>query len=237
MKIIVLSLTKYKEKDTIVNAISEDEYLTFNAHGILSPTNKNASINNQLTIADVILSKSKSNKYSLKECSVIASPFRINNDINYMVAISLLAEATNKMLDDEEKPMAFPYLEKAILALKNSKYPLLITLSYLSKLMRLAGYSFEINRCVRCGSKKDIVAFTFDEGGYVCKNCVDEGDKLDLTKDQLLLIRTVSGSTDFEFNNVEYNEDSAKILLAKFLEFILHIGGAELSSAKIIINY
>ena len=237
MKIIVLSLTNYKEKDVIINAISNEEYLTFNAHGVLSPTSKNSAINNLLAIADVELTKSnKSGHYSLKECSVINLPFILGNDFNYMVSINLLAEATNAMLDEEERPQAFNYIETAILAIKKAKYPLLVAISYLSKMMKLAGYSFEINRCVKCGSKRNIVSFTFEEGGYVCKDCLDESDKCDLTIDQLMLIRTLAGSPDFEFNKVDYNEDSAKILLDKFIKFINDIGGVKLSSADIIIN-
>ena len=236
MKIIVLSITHYKEKDSIINAISEDEYLTFNAHGILSPTSKYSALNNQLCIADVILTKAKSGKYSLKESSVIALPFKVNSDMNYMVTISLIAEATNKMLDEDERPNAFPILVATIIALKKSNYPLLVATAYLIKMMKIAGYSFEINRCVRCGSKQNIIGFDFKDGGYICKNCATEMDKLDLTKEQLLLIRTLSATQDFDFNNVDYNEDSAKILLHKFLEFINDLGGVELSSANLIIN-
>ncbi|MCR4879467.1 MAG: DNA repair protein RecO [Bacilli bacterium] len=237
MKIIVLSLTKYKEKDVIINAISSEEYLTFNAHGLLSPTSKFSALNNELTIAEVTLSESqKSHQYSLKDCSVINMPFNLANDIYYMVAINLISEATNKMLPDEEKNQAFAYLERAIYGLKKSKYPLLVAASYLTKMINLAGYSFEINRCVRCGSKKDIVTFSFEDGGYVCKNCLDEYDSRDLTKDQLVLIRTLCGSVDFDFNEIEYNEDSVKFLLDKFIKFINDVGGVELKSAQLIIN-
>ena len=236
MKIIVLSLSKYKEKDCIVNAISKDEFLIFNAHGILSPSSKYAHLNNQLVIADVVLSTAKSGNLSLKESSVITSPFIMNSDLNYMVTLSLLAEATNKMLDNEEKPLAFDYLEKAIIALKKAKYPLYVGISYLAKLINLAGYSLEINRCVRCGSKQNIIAFSFDEGGYICQNCIQEDDRRDLTKEQLLLIRTLSGTQDFNFNNLEYNEDSTKFLLDKFISFINDIGGVELNSTKFINN-
>ena len=235
MKIIVLSLSKYKEKDAIVNAISEESYLAFYAHGILSPTSKNSAINNILTIADATLITSKNNKLSLKESSVISVPFITNSNMEYLTAINLLAEATNKMLDESERHLAFNYLERAINALKDAKYPLLVAISYLAKISKLAGYSLEINRCVRCGSKKDIVTFSFEEGGYVCKNCTMEGDSFDLTKDQLLLIRTLAGSVDFNFNDVSYNSDSAKILLDKFIAFIADIGGAILKSTQLII--
>ncbi len=55
MKIIVLSITPYKEKDAIIDAISEEVDSTFTAKGILDPKNKNAAINNLLSIADIDL--------------------------------------------------------------------------------------------------------------------------------------------------------------------------------------
>ena len=236
MKIIVLSVTKYKEKDAIVNAISEEEFLTFNARGVLSPTSKNAVINNPLAIVDVVLTKGKTNQYNLNESSLIEVPFNINNDINYMVAMNLIAEATLKMLEDEEKHLAYKYLEKAIYALKKYKHPMMVATSYLTKLINLAGYSLEINRCVSCGSKQNIVTFSFIDGGYLCKDCVSEDTPNDLTKDQLLLIRTLCGSQDFDFRDVSYTEDSIRILLAKFISFINDIGGVELRSQELIFN-
>ena len=46
MKIIVISITQYKEKDGIINAISEEGAITFLARGIFDPKKKNAGINN-----------------------------------------------------------------------------------------------------------------------------------------------------------------------------------------------
>ena len=55
MKIIVLSITPYKEKDAVVSAISEEESITFLARGIKDPKSKNTALNNILTIADIEL--------------------------------------------------------------------------------------------------------------------------------------------------------------------------------------
>ena len=55
MKIIVLSINPYKEKDAIVTAISEKETITFLARGIKDPKSKNAALNNILTVADIEL--------------------------------------------------------------------------------------------------------------------------------------------------------------------------------------
>ena len=55
MKVIVLTINPYKEKDAIISAISEKEYITFLARGIRDPKSKNAAINNALCIADIEL--------------------------------------------------------------------------------------------------------------------------------------------------------------------------------------
>ena len=66
MKIIVISVTQYKEKDGIINAISHEGVTSFLARGILDPKNKFAPLNNYLTIADVELTESNAKYPSLK---------------------------------------------------------------------------------------------------------------------------------------------------------------------------
>ena len=68
MKIIVISITQYKEKDGIINAISEEGAITFLARGIFDPKNKNAGINNNLVIADIELSEGNFKYPTLKTC-------------------------------------------------------------------------------------------------------------------------------------------------------------------------
>lgn len=237
MKIIVLSLNVVKEKDVLINAISSEAYLTFKAHGVLSPTNKNASINNVLAMGDAIITQNKTGTKSLKECSVNYIPDFTSNNLTYLTVINLLYEATNKMLEDEEKYLAFPYLEKALLMLKDAKHPLFIAIAYLAKLIKLSGSSFEINRCVICGKKQNIVGFSFIDGGYICKDCMDENMDLTLTRYQLSIIRLLCGTTDFDFSNLEYKEEEVLFLLRKFIVFISDAIGIDLESAKLLIKY
>lgn len=237
MKIIVLSLTSVKEKDVLINAISEEEYLTFKAHGVLAPNNKNASINNLLAISDVVITNNKTGTKSLKECSVISLVDLTSSNLEMMTVVNTLSEATNKMLADEEKHLAFNYLEKTLYALKEAKYPLLNLIAYLAKLIKLSGVSFEINHCVGCGTKKDITAFSFIDGGYVCKNCLDDNTDLSLSNYQLLMIRTLCGTTTYDFNNIEYRESEILILLGRFLSYINDGIGVYLESPKLILKY
>lgn len=236
MKIIILSINKYREKDAIINAITEEGKVTFTAHGILSPTNANAAINNVLTVCEVTLTESKTHKLSLKESSVIFSPLISNTSLNYMAAINTICEATNKMLDEDEIHLAYPYLLLAINRLKEKEEPLFILVAYLAKLLKLTGYSFEINKCLRCGSKKDIVGFSFSEGGFICKNCYSD-EQIDLTGEAMLTFRTLCGSTDFNFHNLNYDEEIMKMIIFKLIVFISDANGVYIDSPKLIINY
>lgn len=236
MKIIILSLSKYGEKDAIVNAISEDEYLTFKAHGVTNPTSKNAVINNHLAVLDAVITTNKTGTKSLKECSPILLLDYSQSDLIYLATINTILEATNKMLSDDEKHLAFPYLEKALFILKDTKYPLFLLIAYLAKMIKLSGASFEINHCVGCGSKKDIVAFSFFEGGYICKNCLDENIDTNLTTYQLLMIRLLCGSKEFDFTDMEYNEGELLLLLKRFIFYIEDVVGVVIGSTKLIIS-
>ena len=236
MKIIILSLSPYQEKDAIVNAISEEEYLTFKVHGLYSNNSKNKSLNNVLTIADVEINKSqKTNNNSLKESSLIFSPLSISSNLDYLFAINALAEATNKMLEDEEKPKAYEYLLLAIKALRDNQDPYKVVICYIGRLLKLSGLSLEINRCVRCGSKADIVGFSFIEGGFICQNCLQEDDTLDLINPAMITFRNIVGSPDFKFNNINEDQEIYKLILNKICFFIIDSMGVELQSLRTIL--
>ena len=194
MKIITLSIVPYKEKDAIIDAISEEGDITFLAKGIMDPKNKNASLNN----------------------------------------ILLIAETTKVLLQEEEKTAIFPYLLAAVMALKNSGNIWPILLSYTAKVLKMSGYDFSVNQCVFCGTKQKIVTFSFKDGGFVCENCFEEGMEKDLTNTQMLLIRSAFNTEDFKNIQFSCNEEDAKTVLNKFLEFINDSYGISLKSAALL---
>ena len=80
MRIIVLSITPYKEKDGIIDAISEQGDITFLAKGIMDPKNKNAALNNILVTADIELNDGNYKYPVLKASSILDNPMKVEND-------------------------------------------------------------------------------------------------------------------------------------------------------------
>lgn len=236
MKIIVLSLAKYREKDVIVNAISEETLVTFKATGVLSPNHKNAAINNVLTVADASIKDIPTGKKILKDCSIIYSPLFTGNDLTFLTCINTIAEATNKMLSDNEKHLAFSFLDLALTRLQEKENPLLVTFAYIIKLMKFAGLNFDINHCVKCGTKENIVGFSLASGGFLCRDCLTTEEELDFTGTTMLTFRKLCGSQDFKFD-FEVDEIDLKHIFLRIIYFLRDYTGVYLDSPKLIINY
>ena len=233
MKIVVLSITSYKEKDAIIDAISEEGNLTFLAKGVLDPKNKNASITNTLCIADIELTEGNYKYPVLKTVSIVLNPM-VNNKYYYLSSLLLIAEATKALLQEDERELIFSNLVSVIYALKDSKEPWKLLLPYFVSLFNATGYGFETNQCVFCGSKQGIVTFSFPDGGFVCQNCYQEGMETGLTKTQMLLLRAASNCKDIAKFDYSCSKEDAMAVLEKFFEFIYDSYGIHLKNASLL---
>lgn len=236
MKLIILSKTSYKEKDSIVSGINENEIITFLVKGLQSNKNKNAILNNPLIIADVQM-REGNYRYPICESSLLLfSPYKNKDTLDKLAIISLISEATNKMLQDEEKPLIYPLLEKVLHILKeDSVPPMQIAITYLGQLLKIGGYNFSLNHCVFCEKKQEIVNFSFREGGFICKNCYEESNDYLFSKNQMLLLRQLlSNQTFMPIDN--YDKDDAYIILKELANFVEEGLGVKLKSLSLIIN-
>ena len=234
MKIIILSVTKYKEKDAIINAISETGYVSLTAKGILDPKCKNHELNNILSIVDVDFIDGDYKYPLIKRSKVLASPVDLNSDYYLMATLMLLSESTLHLLEESDHYKMYKSLEDAIFALKNGENHLKVALIYLSRIITVAGYQLEINHCVYCGSKEDIVSFSFAEGGFVCRKCASEDTQNDLSPKQLRLLRAAFLVKEYKIPDNVFNKEDGIYLLNKYNEFISEGLGYNLNSIKLL---
>ena len=234
MKIIILSVTKYKEKDAIINAISETGYVSLTAKGILDPKCKNHELNNILNVVDVDFIDGDYKYPIIKRSKVVLSPISLNSDYYLMSTLMLLSESTLHLLEESEYYKVFHSLENAIIALQNGEDFLKVALVYLARIIIISGYQLEFNHCVYCESKENIVSFSFAEGGFVCKNCATEETKNDLSPKQLRLLRATFLVKDYKIPDDIYSKEDGLYLLNKYGEFIEDGLGYRLNSLKLI---
>ena len=234
MKVVVLSITPYKEKDAIIDAVNEQGEMTFLAKGILDPKNKNSALNNLLVVADIELNEGNYKYPVLKSASIVENPMKVTNDYYYLCSLMLMAEVTKTLVQDDEKERIFNSLMSAVISIKTAESPWAILLAYFAKVFKETGYEFEVNHCVFCGSKQGIVTFSFNDGGFICKNCFEQDMEKDLNNEQMLIIRSAFLVNDMAQATFAVSKENALVVLNKFFEFIKDSYGVSLKGAALI---
>ena len=74
---------------------------------------------------------------------------------------------------EEDGPEAFRLLSSFLEAMKRGEEPLTAAAAYLAQLTRLIGYGINVDGCAVCGKKENIVALSFQAGGFLCADHAD----------------------------------------------------------------
>lgn len=233
MKVIVLTNNKYKENDLIYNALSEEGECSFKVCGGQSSKSPYVWLNNPLTIAEVECGTDRRFKYPiLKEAKLISSSLTLDNDLNYLCAISVISEIISKCFADGERHILCKDIEESLAALKSNKDRLMVILILLARTAKYTGSELEVDKCVFCGSTKDILAFSFPDGGFVCKKCFESSSATkDLTANQMLLIRYIFKSPNYECRGSEkYTDEDKKVILKCLREYLFDDIGVRLET-------
>ena len=237
MKIIVLNSTNYQDKDTIIDAICEDKTISFKVRSGQVPNSAHAWLNTPLTVAEVeYVDNPRYVNKVLKGASLLFCPLR-DNDYLSLLSVNYAKEIATKMLSEEDRYKLFDTLLAYIKTTVARPNNLLAKLILMAKAITLAGSKLEVNQCVFCGSTKDIVNFSFREGGFICRKCMVEDIPIDLNPYQMKLIRSIF--TREITDNLP--EESIKIedketLLIKLTEYVKDAIGVILDSPKFILD-
>ena len=236
MKIIVLSITPYKEKDGIVKAISENESLTFLARGIKDPKSKNAALNNVLTIADIELMEGNFAHPILKSSKPLFNPLKVDLAAKYLASLMTIDEMMLNLFPEDEQQVMFSLLEKAVENLKNTGDWLMTLLQFMSHTVKMGGFQLEVNQCVLCGAKNNIVTFSFSDGGFICEKCYQPEIEKDLTKDQMILLRKIVNCPDYRLKSSDYKTEDLTVLFDKFSHYIEEAFGYHFKNMRLLID-
>ncbi|MCQ2814724.1 MAG: DNA repair protein RecO [Bacilli bacterium] len=237
MKCIIISTKKYKEKDALITAITEKEVITFHAKSVLDSKSKFTFLNVPLSKIDVTFIEGKYKYPLMKEASIVSSPLKNKSTLYQMSLLMLIQEAINGMLQEEEKYLVYPILSDILDNLDKNVSPQFISIYFLCHLLKISGYEFELNRCLFCGEKKDIVAFSFKDGGFVCRNCITDDIDQDLTVEQMKIILALFKSQNIsDLSKYEFLNEDIMDLFNKLNVFIIDNYSIRLRSLDLLNN-
>jgi len=112
--------------------------------------------------------------YNINSAEVIRSHYKIGENVDKYMNGAYVLEFTEKVVAEEMPSQAiFTLLTDFFDLLENREKGIgTLVLAYQVKLLRYLGVMPELEQCAVCGQKKTPAAFSVEEGGIVCENCV-----------------------------------------------------------------
>lgn len=197
---IVLRKTDFREADAILSVLTHDGKVSILARGVNKIKSKNAYGCQLFTYSRFYLLDSQSqSSYKLKNLECIKSYRHIRENLLKQTIAGIFVEVLDKVELDE---LTFK-LEDLLFCLEKledneDEYCLLAL--FLAQITNQIGLNPNVEACCHCESEKGIMAFSIQDGGFICSNCykIEQHQKLNLQ--DLKRIRAVYKA---EFSNYE----------------------------------
>lgn len=185
---IVIKSLKYKDTSKIVYILTEEGLTSLLVKGAYNLKSKNFSYTQEITKIGYDTAKSKHQSFQIMTTGEVLQNYtNIKNDFTKMKSAFSVLEFTYQFHEHiENKQTLYQFL---LLMLDNINekesafYPLIFQL----KLLYLLGVGPTFHNCVDCGNRDDLIGFSFDDGGMVCKECAPNYKKLQVSNTFMLI--------------------------------------------------
>lgn len=233
---IVLSRIPQKEHDAMVRCIDADGFFSFYARGALKMGKSSNFVTQELCHGDFNLFVSSTGAMRLKEGRIRAM-YEIQGGLEGMLVAHLLLEYCLKATAEEDGAALYPYLVEALEALSLSESdPFSVAIMFLASASKEAGYGLQVDHCVLCGNKTDIVTLDLIHGGFLCRDCAPFGTGQDCGVDELKIYRHAFKADRADMRRVHYPIRGAEDALRTLLRHIEEQTGVRLRSLEPILK-
>ena len=189
---IIISETNYSETSKILNILTEDYgkigVISKGARKMKSPLR---SVSQKMIYGEFVLKYSDKGLSNLVEVNVLNSFKNIITNFKCASYSFYLISLINQVLNDSHLTYnydknIFKLLEQALLKINNGLDSSLIVNIVELQLLKYLGVSLELNHCINCGCKDNIITISLDEGGILCNKCFKEISLLSLKSIKLI---------------------------------------------------
>lgn len=177
---IIISETNYSETSKILNVLTEDYgKIGLMAKGARSMKSPLRSVCQKLVYGEFTIKYKDKGLSNLMEVSVIDSFKNIITNFKSATYTFYLVDLFNQVLNDEhllidKNKEIFNLLESSLIKINQGLNPELVVNIVELQLLKYLGVSLELNQCINCGNKDNIITINLDLGGMLCSDCFRE---------------------------------------------------------------
>ena len=231
---IVIRSVAFKEKDAMITLLCRDKIISFYARGVLSIKSKNASSVSLCTYGRYDLNEGPQSGLTLKEGSIIESFPSIMEHYDSLAVVSLITELTCKYVQGEDAKDVFSFLLNSLKALNDGFSSLTVASIYFAAILNATGIGLEVNYCVISHRKSDIIAISFEDGGFISKECFEPETCQKLDSRMLNIYRYIFRVPPEKIEHIAFTNDENQNILSKLGIYLYNQTGLRLGSLDLI---
>jgi len=176
---IIVKEIPYGETSKIIQVYTEDGIIGIMAKGAMALKSPFRALTLKFTYAKFQIYY-KENKLSiLSNVDVIDDLRTIKSDIVLLSYLNYLTELVTQVAKQSNEVIYNDYMI-TVLKINDGLDPLIMCNILEIKLLDYLGVGLNLEECVGCGAKTNIITIDGDRGGYVCKNCYQNERLVDI---------------------------------------------------------
>ncbi len=211
---IVIRQTTYGEGNLIITLYTKElGKVGVMARGAKKPRSRYTAVS-QLFTHGLFNGYQGSGLISLNQAEIVVSNHEIREDL-YATAYGVyFVELLDKITEEKERN---PYLYRLLIStfeqLKSGKDKEIIARLYEMKMMALAGYKPQLDRCAHCGATTGEIRFSVRQGGFICEQCFYlDHESIHVTPGTVKLLRLFQQMNMDQLGNISVKEGTKKQL-------------------------
>ena len=169
---IIVSETPYGDSSKIINVLTKEHgIIGIMCHGVKSIKSPLRTKTIKFTYGFFHIDYKEKRLSKLIDIDIIDNFKNIKESIELISYTAYLNELTLQVLKQNDDNEIFELYINALKKINEKQNPMIITNIIELKYLDFLGVGLNLDSCVKCGSKKNIVTLDADEGGYICSNC------------------------------------------------------------------
>ncbi len=167
---IIIKEIPYGETSKIIHVYTIDGVISIMCKGAKSIKSPFRATTLKFTYGKFYIYYKENKLSTLYSIDIIHSLSKIKNDITLLSYLNYITELTTQVLKQTTNNLYTDYIE-TILKIDKGLDPLVLTNILEIKYLDYLGVGLNLDSCVLCGTKADIITIDGDRGGYICTKC------------------------------------------------------------------
>lgn len=230
---MIVSETPYGDTSKIINIFTK-EYgiIGVMCKGAKSIKSKLRALTMKFTYGSFYIYYKEDKLSILKDVDVLDEFRTIKNDIVLISYLNYLTELTIQVYKHSSENVIYDLYISVLKKIEQNMDPLILTNILEFKYLPYLGVGLELDSCILCGRKNDIVTIDADTGGYICKNCYM--DQILVSEKTVKLIRMYYYVAIDSISTIKISEDVAREINFFINRYYERYTGLYLNSKKFL---